>query len=68
MAVLDMCMGMCVHVHSWSTAPFISGCEVSKQKHKIVFGMDCLGKIPRYLARENTHRETQRERERGREK
>ena len=56
MAVFDMCMSIRVHVRSWSTAPLISGCEVSKQKQKIVFGMDSLGKIPRYLAGENQNR------------
>ena len=43
-AVFDMYMTICVHVRrSRFTAPLISGCEVSKQKQKIVFGMDCLG-------------------------
>ena len=51
-AAFDMCMGMCVHVRSRFTALLNSGCEVSKQKQKIVFGMDSLGSIPRYLARE----------------
>ena len=71
MAVFDMCMSIRVHVRSWSTAPLISGCEVSKQKQKIVFGMDSLGKIPRYLAGEIKYtrpracRFTERERERA---
>ena len=43
MAVFDMYMSIRVHVRSWSTAPLISGCEVSKQKQKIVFGMGSLG-------------------------
>ena len=37
MAVFDMCMSICVHVRSRFTAPSISGCEVLKQKQKIVF-------------------------------
>ena len=71
-----------MHVRSWSTVPLLSGCEVSKQKQKIVFGMDSLGKIPRYLAGENLEQKkrkikytrpracrfTEREREREREK
>ena len=64
-----MCMGMCVHVRSRFTALLNSGCEVSKQKQKIVFGMDSLGSIPRYryLAREIQDRKkesTERERDR----
>ena len=45
MAVFDMYMNMCVHLRSRFTAPLNSGCEVSKQKQKIVFGMDSLGWI-----------------------
>ena len=52
MAVFDMYMSIRVHVRSWSTAPLISGFKVSKQKQKIVFGMDSLGSIPWYLASE----------------
>ena len=40
MAVFDLCIGMGVLVRSRFVAPLISGFEVSKQKHKIVFGMD----------------------------
>ena len=78
MAVFDMYMSIRVHVRSWSTAPLISGFKVSKQ---IVFGMDSLGKIPRYLAGENQNRkneksntralaraDSQREKERERER
>jgi hypothetical protein len=43
MAVFDMYMSIRVHVRSWSTAPLISGFKGSKQKQKIVFGMDSLG-------------------------
>ena len=81
MAVFDMCMSIRVHVRSWSTVPLLSGCEVSKQKQKIVFDMDSLGKIPRYLAGENQNRkkeksntralaraDSQREKERERER
>ena len=56
MAVFDMYMSIRVHVRSWSTAPLISGFKVSKQ---IVFGMDSLGKIPRYLAGENQNRKNE---------
>ena len=56
MAVFDMYMAICVRVRSRFTVPLNSGCEVSKQKQKIVFGMDRLGKIPRYLAGENQNR------------
>ena len=45
MAVFDMCMSMCVHARSRFTAPLISGFKVSKQKQKIVLGMDRLGWI-----------------------
>jgi hypothetical protein len=45
MAIFDMYMSICVHVRSRFTAPLNSGCEVSKQKQKIVFGMDSLGWI-----------------------
>ena len=51
MAVFDMYMSICVHVRSRFTAPLITGFKVSKQKQKIVFGMDTLGWIPWYLAR-----------------
>ena len=52
MAVFDMYMNMCVHLRSRFAVPLNSGCEVSKQKQKIVLGMDSLGWIPRHLARE----------------
>ena len=50
MAVFDMYMSIHLHVRSWSTAPLISGFKASKQKQKIVFGMDTLSWIPWYLA------------------
>ena len=40
-----MSICVCVHVRSRFTAPLNSGCEVSKQKQKIVFGMGSLGWI-----------------------
>ena len=46
-----MYMSIRLHIRSWSTAPLISGFKVSKQKQKIVFGMDTLGWVPWYLAR-----------------
>ena len=56
-AVFDMCMGMCVHVRSRFTALLNSGCEVSKQKQKIVFGMDSLGWISSWRKSEQKKKE-----------
>ena len=56
MAVFDMCMSMCVHLRSWSTAPLISGFKVSKQ---IVFGMGSLGWISSWRKSEQKKKENQ---------
>mgnify|MGYP000514354174 CR=1 FL=1 len=56
MAVFDMYMSICVHVRSRFTAPLNSGCEVSKQKQKIVFGMDSLGWISSWRKSEQKNR------------
>ena len=45
MAVFDMYMSIRVQVRSQFTVPLISGFKISKQKQKIIFGMDSLGWI-----------------------